>query len=48
VWLAGGLRAENVAQAIAKVRPHGIDVCSGVRRDGVLDPVRLARMAAAV
>lgn len=48
VWLAGGLRAENVAQAIARVRPHGVDVCSGVRRDGVLDPVRLAGMAAAV
>lgn len=48
VWLAGGLRAENVAQAIATVRPHGIDVCSGVRRDGVLDPVRLARMVATV
>ena len=48
VWLAGGLRAENAAQAIATVRPHGLDVCSGVRRDGNLDQVRLAALAAAM
>lgn len=48
VWLAGGLRAENVAQAIATVRPHGLDVCSGVRRDGKLDQVRLAALAGAM
>lgn len=46
VWLAGGLRAENAAEAIATVRPHGLDVCSGVRRDGKLDSVRLAALAA--
>lgn len=48
VWLAGGLRAENAAEAIATVRPHGLDVCSGVRRDGNLDQVRLAALAAAM
>jgi len=48
VWLAGGLRAENAAQAIATVRPHGLDVCSGVRRDGKLDQVRLAALAGAM
>lgn len=48
VWLAGGLRAENVAQAIATVRPHGLDVCSGVRRDGELDAVRLSALAGAM
>jgi phosphoribosylanthranilate isomerase len=48
VWLAGGLRAENVAEAITKVRPHGLDVCSGVRRSGDLDVVRLAALVAAM
>jgi phosphoribosylanthranilate isomerase len=37
LFLAGGLRASNVADAIAAVRPFGVDVCSGVRRDGRLD-----------
>lgn len=46
--LAGGLRAENVGDAIAQVRPFGIDVCSGVRSDGALDAGKLARFAAAV
>ena len=38
VFLAGGLRPENVRQAIEAVNPFGVDVCSGVRTDGVLDP----------
>jgi phosphoribosylanthranilate isomerase len=37
VFLAGGLNPENVGEAIATVRPFGVDVCSGVRRDGRLD-----------
>jgi phosphoribosylanthranilate isomerase len=37
LFLAGGLRASNVADAIDAVRPFGVDVCSGVRVDGRLD-----------
>jgi len=38
VFLAGGLNSNNVQEAIEKVRPFGVDVCSGVRTDGKLDP----------
>ena len=42
VILAGGLTAENVAQAIRAVRPYAVDVNSGVDdRDGSKDPRRL-------
>lgn len=41
VFLAGGLNAENVREAIETVGPFGLDVCSGVRTDGKLDAKRL-------
>jgi phosphoribosylanthranilate isomerase len=47
VFLAGGLRAGNVADAVAHVEPFGVDVCSGVRTDGALDPIKLAAFMAA-
>jgi phosphoribosylanthranilate isomerase len=43
VFLAGGLHAENVAEAISRVGPFGVDVCSGVRDGDRLDPARLNR-----
>ena len=48
VILAGGLRADNVAEAIAAVRPAGVDLCSGVRTGGALDDAKLAAFFAAV
>ncbi len=48
VWLAGGLRAHNVAQARAAVQPQGLDLCTGVRRNGALDAGVLAEFMAAV
>lgn len=48
VFLAGGLRPENVAEAIQSVQPFGVDVCTGVRTEGLLDAEKLARFVAAV
>lgn len=41
VYLAGGLRPSNVAEAIQRVRPFGVDLCTGVRTDGKLDRSKL-------
>lgn len=43
VYLAGGLNAENVREAIDVVRPFGVDICSGVRTNGQLDEAKLAK-----
>ncbi|MGD9894114.1 MAG: phosphoribosylanthranilate isomerase [Dehalococcoidia bacterium] len=41
IYLAGGLKPENVAAAIRTVGPFGLDLCSGVRTDGALDEAKL-------
>lgn len=48
VFLAGGLSAANVGDAIRQVRPFGLDVCSGVRTDGRLDITKLGAFVIAV
>lgn len=48
VFLAGGIRPENVRQAIEAVQPFGLDLCSGVRTNGILDPWKLEQFFAEV
>lgn len=48
IILSGGLRADNVAEAIGKIKPFGVDVCSGVEsRPGVKDHGKLKEFIAA-
>jgi phosphoribosylanthranilate isomerase len=42
VFLAGGIKPENIIEAITTVRPAGIDLCTGVRKNGSLSQTKLA------
>jgi phosphoribosylanthranilate isomerase len=49
VWLAGGLTAANVTEAVRRVRPYAVDVSSGVEGGpGQKDPGKLRAFVAAV
>lgn len=41
VFLAGGINAQNVKQAMEEVNPYGIDLCSSVRTNEKLDVTKL-------
>ena len=48
VFLAGGLTSKNALQAIKQVNPYGLDLCSGVRTNGLLDVDKLAAFFSAI
>lgn len=48
VFLAGGLNAQNAREAIDRVNPFGLDICSGVRSNGLLDAQKLEDFMAAL
>jgi phosphoribosylanthranilate isomerase len=48
VFLAGGLNAGNVAEAVRAVQPFAVDICSGVRTNDKLDELNLAAFFAAI
>lgn len=48
LFLAGGLGAHNVRDAVASVQPFGLDLCSSVRSNGQLDGDKLRAFMAAL
>jgi phosphoribosylanthranilate isomerase len=48
VFLAGGLKADNVHEAVREVGPFGLDICTGVRSEGKLDEQKLRALFASL
>ena len=48
VYLAGGINPMNIKQAVEEVQPYGIDLCSGVRTNKLLDPIKLEQLFNAI
>ena len=47
-FLAGGLYADNVEEAIERLHPFAVDVSSGIETDGFKDKTKMAAFVAAV
>jgi len=41
IFLAGGLNSGNVKKALEEIQPFGLDLCSSIRSNGVLDKNKL-------
>lgn len=48
VILAGGLKPNNIAEAVRRVKPYALDLCTGARTDTALDPAKLRALFAAL
>jgi phosphoribosylanthranilate isomerase len=46
LFLAGGLKPDNVRQAVEEVGPFALDICTGVRSEGSLDAQKLRALFA--
>jgi phosphoribosylanthranilate isomerase len=44
IFLAGGIKPENVREAVSQVGPFAIDICTGVRTNGKLDEKKLSAL----
>lgn len=47
-FLAGGLHAGNIRDAVAALKPYGVDVSSGIETDGKKDENKMTQFVAAV
>ena len=43
-FIAGGIRMENIEEAVKRTAPFGVDVSSGAETDGWKDPEKMRRL----
>jgi len=48
VYLAGGINSANVVDAIKSVKPYGLDLCSSIRTNDMLDDQKITEFFNAV